>query len=214
MLRTLETLPGSFRARTMQAYIDSQLTWTGPPMNKVLADTEGTIAYQLVGDIPVRVHRGGNPVPVPGWTGEYDWVGTVSFEDLPRSVNPHTHYVATANNRVVDETYPHYIGGGTPWRAWRIETMLREHDEFDVEGFQRMQLDRQTMAAPMLAEALAVLEVDLDLEPYAQLFREWDGVLTPDSAAAAIYQAAGTALMRELYEFLAELPAAAVGRDA
>lgn len=214
VLRTLETLPGSFRARTVQAYIDSQLTWSGPPMNKILADMEGTIAYQLVGDIPVRAHRGGNPVPVPGWTGEYDWIGTVPFEDLPTSVDPDTHYVATANNRVVDETYPHYIGGGTPWRAWRIETMLRERDDFDVAGFQRMQLDRQTMAAPMLSKALEELDVDEDLDRYAQLLRDWDGVLAPDSAAAAVYQATGTALMRDVSSFLADLPAAAVGRSA
>ncbi len=214
VLRTLETLPGSFRARSVKAYIDSQLTWSGPPMNKILADIEGTIAYQLVGDIPVRAHRGGNPVPVPGWISKYDWIGTVAFEDLPTSVDPETHYVATANNRVVDETYPHYIGVGTPWRAWRIEEMLRERDDFGVAEFQQMQLDRQTLAAPMLSKALQELDVDDDLDCYARLLLDWDGVLAPDSAAAAVYQATGTALMRDVASFLRDLPAAAVGMGA
>jgi penicillin amidase len=206
VLRTFETLPGSFRARDVDEYVDSQSTWVGPPMNKIVADTQGNIAYQLVGDIPLRKHGGANPVPVPGWSGDYDWQGSIPFEQLPSSLNPETHYVATANNRVVDETYPHWIGGGTPWRAWRIETMLKEDDAFDVAGFQRMQTDRFSMATPIFQAALEKMQVAEELQPYADMLKDWDGVLAPDSAAAALYQTTGVALMKRLYAFVSDLP--------
>ena len=180
-------------------------------MNKVLADTSGNIAYQLVGDVPIRRHNGANPFPVPGWSGEFDWTETIPFEKLPRSVNPDTHYVATANNRVVDATYPHWIGGGTPWRAWRIETLLGERDDFDVAGFQALQTDRYTMAAPLFQSALAGFTIDDDLQPYAALLREWDGVLSPESPGAALYERTGVALMRSLYAAFDDLPAAEAG---
>ena len=211
VLRTLETLPDSFRARDVHQYMDSQYSWVGPPMNKVLADTSGNIAYQLVGDVPIRRHNGANPFPVPGWSGEFDWTETIPFEKLPRSVNPDTHYVATANNRVVDATYPHWIGSGTPWRAWRIETLLGERDDFDVAGFQALQTDRYTMAAPLFQSALAGFTIDDDMEPYAALLREWDGVLSPESAGAALYERTGVVLMRSLYATFDDLPAAEAG---
>ena len=51
------------------------------------ADSQGNIGYQLIGKLPVR--EGGTPdLPKPGWTGEFEWEGTVPYEDLPSVVNP------------------------------------------------------------------------------------------------------------------------------
>ena len=88
------------------------------------ADSEGNIGYQLAGRIPVR--RGGCPdLPKPGWTGEYEWDGTIPYEELPRLVNPPEGYIVTANNRIVGDDYPYHITSEwmAGYRAQRIEEL-------------------------------------------------------------------------------------------
>ena len=48
-------------------------------------------------------------LPVPGWTGEYEWTGLVPFEEMPRARNPEQGFIATANQRIVGPDFPHYI---------------------------------------------------------------------------------------------------------
>ena len=60
------------------------------------------------GQVPIR-SRANAWLPVPGWTGEYAWRGMIPFEDMPRLRNPEAGFMVTANNRIVDETYPRYL---------------------------------------------------------------------------------------------------------
>ncbi|MDF5721047.1 MAG: penicillin acylase family protein [Rhizonema sp. PD37] len=32
--------------------------------------------------------KGDGRYPVPGWTDEYQWLGYIDFEELPKSFNP------------------------------------------------------------------------------------------------------------------------------
>ncbi len=61
--------------------------WIAPVQNVVYADVEGNIGYIYPGRIPIRA-KGDGRVPVPGWTGEYDWTGWIPFEELPHLANP------------------------------------------------------------------------------------------------------------------------------
>ena len=56
---------------------------------------------------------------------------------------PESGYIVTANNRIVDDDYPHHITSEwmTGYRARRIEQMLGERQRHSVEDFERMQLD-------------------------------------------------------------------------
>src|SRR4051794_24339204 len=73
---------------------------TSPASNMVWADRQGSIGYKLIGRLPRR--RGGCPdLPKPGWSGEFEWEGTVPYEELPEVVDPECGYVITANNRIV-----------------------------------------------------------------------------------------------------------------
>ena len=58
-----------------------------PQQNMVYADTGGTIGFIAPARIPIR--RNGNGwLPMPGWTGEYDWTGFVPFAELPQAQQP------------------------------------------------------------------------------------------------------------------------------
>lgn len=110
--------------------------------NRVFADTSGNIGYLLSGRLPKR--RGGPAhFPVPGWTGEHEWEGWIPFEEMPRSVNPPSHFVNTSNNLIIRHDYPHYISAGpfALYRAQRIASLLRSQVPHTVETFAAIQGD-------------------------------------------------------------------------
>jgi len=45
-------------------------------------------------------NQGDGSLPVPGWTGEYDWEGWVAFEDMPHAYNPKKGFIMSANHKV------------------------------------------------------------------------------------------------------------------
>ena len=122
--------------------VDQLRAHTTPVSNLVWADRHGSIGYKLVGRLPIR--RGGCPdLPKPGWTGEYEWEGTVPYDELPELTDPKSGYLVTANNRIVGDDYPHHITSEylSGYRARRIEDLLKSSDEHDADGFERMQSD-------------------------------------------------------------------------
>ena len=75
------------RARNGDDVVQGAAAHHVPPLNLLWADREGNIGYQLAGRIPLR--KGGTPdMPKPGWTGEFEWDGTIPYEDLPRRREP------------------------------------------------------------------------------------------------------------------------------
>ena len=73
---------------------------------------------------------GDGTVPVPGWTADHEWDGWIPAEELPWSKDPARGFLATANNRIHDDAYPHLIGHDfhTPFRARRIVERPRGDD--------------------------------------------------------------------------------------
>ena len=39
-------------------------------------------------------------MPVPGWSGDYDWSGWIPFEQLPHALNPPGGILINANNKM------------------------------------------------------------------------------------------------------------------
>src|SRR3546814_1084709 len=58
-----------------------------PQQNVVFADVAGNIGFMAPARVPVR-RAGNGQHPVPGWSGEFDWIGFVPFEELPFLSNP------------------------------------------------------------------------------------------------------------------------------
>ena len=211
---TFECIPGTARARNVDEFRESQRNWAGPPMNRITADDSGNIAYQLLGDIPVRAHGGANAVPAPGWTGEYDWTGFIPFEKLPWAKNPGRHFLASANNRVVPAGFPYHVNVPTiTYRAWRIEDMLRSKQRFTIDDFKTIQGDRYCRPATDIVRMLGRAEPTDELRQTVEMLRSWDCVLSPDSPAAAVYEVLMQKLLGRVFSFLTGLPGAAAASD-
>jgi penicillin amidase len=173
---------------------------TSPASNLIWADRHGSIGYKLVGRLPLR--RGGCPdLPKPGWTGEFEWEGTVPYEELPEVVDPESGFLVTANNRIVGDEYPHHIT--SEWldgfRARRIEQLIAETEKHDLESFEAMQADNLSLPGLEAAARLSRLHPRGQRERSAiERLRCWDGRLDPDTIAGTIYQAFLLRLAREV----------------
>jgi len=82
--------------------------WIDPCNNLLFTDTRGDTAYLHRGRVPIRPMANAW-LPVPGWTGDYEWDGNIPFAEMSRIRNPENGFIVTANNRIPDENYPFFI---------------------------------------------------------------------------------------------------------
>ena len=194
--------PGMFELLEIESgpeLVDRLEGHTSPASNLIWADRHGSIGYKLIGRLPLR--RGGCPdLPKPGWSGEFEWDGTVPYEELPGLVDPESGFLVTANNRIVGDDYPHHIT--SEWldgfRARRIEQLLGERERHDLESFEAMQTDNLSLPGLEAARRLGRLSPRGQRESSAiERLRSWDGRLDRETIAGTIYQAFLLRLGRE-----------------
>jgi penicillin G amidase len=213
----LECLPRMARAKDCQEFREALRDWSVPNQNVVYADTQGNIGYSFPGRIPVRA-KGDGRLPVPGWTGEYEWTGYIPFEELPHLYNPPQGYIATANNRVVGNDYPHWLGYDCCCgnRVERIVELINKQPKIDAGYIRSMQMDQVSKSAQRIARVFNFLQpVDPALRPVIKLMCEWDGSLAPSSSQAAVYEVFTTKLLSLLLsEKLGEMLLRYTGKGA
>ncbi len=185
-----QALLGMNRAKNCLEFRDALRYWAAPVQNTVYADRQGNIGYSFPGKVPIRL-KGDGRVPVPGWTGEYEWTGYIPYEELPHLYNPTHGYIVTANNRVVGDDYPYFLGYDhiSSNRARRITELIEENPKISVGTIRRMQMDQVSVATRPVVRALGALETgDPELQAVLQRMRGWDGSLAADSPEAAVYE--------------------------
>lgn len=173
---------------------------TAPQQNVVYADTAGTMGFLSPGRVPVR-RSGDGRVPVPGWTGEHDWIGTIPFDALPQAVDPPSGQFVNANNAVVGPGYPHLLAADwpDPSRARRIEEMLGS-GRHTVEGVAAQQLDAVSLPArDLLPLMLAVSAGDGAAAEALDRLRSWDGTMDRDRPEPLIFEWWLRELVRTLF---------------
>lgn len=161
-----------------------------PAQNLIYADVDGNIGYQTPGRLPVR-GAGDGWLPQPGWDSAYDWQGFIPFEELPVVYNPPSGYIVTANNRIVDDSYPYAFGDDWDygWRAARIEGLLQRKiaaGKLTADDMRDIQADNEFWMGLRLSVAYADVSVSSEGAQQAlDLLASWDAQSTPDSSAAA-----------------------------
>ena len=163
-----------------------------PGQNVVYADVDGHIGYQATGLIPIRA-SGDGTLPVSGSDDVHEWQGYIPFDELPRLFDPPSGIIATANNRVVPDDYPHLIttDWAGPYRAERIHHVLASGKKFTRADMLELQTDVYSDLDHFLAERFVYAidhwpQASPRARQAAALLRQWDGRMAADSAAAAI----------------------------
>lgn len=204
---TLDAFMGINYAANWDDFMAAMEQYVTPSQSFVYADVDGNIGYYAPGVIPIRAEGHDGTVPVPGWASEYEWQGAIPFTELPHAFNPPEGYIATANNRVVDDSYPYLLGTdwAPPYRAERIVEMIEQlssnGETISMDDVAAMQADQEsTQVRVLLPFLLSVTPADERQQQAIALLQEFDGVMRMDSAPAAIYQAWMIHLERALFE--------------
>lgn len=175
--------------------------WSSPPQNFVYADADGNIGYLLAGRVPLRRYNLGL-MPAPGWDGAHEWQGSIPPTELPRSFNPPSGKIVSANHKIVGDDYHHFLGMDflPGWRAARIEELLNEKERLSLRDMEEIQLDTGSKFAAALAPFFAQLNSD---DPFVRVaishLRKWNHRMDADSIAALIFQYALIGLLDEVY---------------
>ena len=180
--RTAEALGRLNEARDWPGFVAALRSFHSPQQNIAYADRTGRIGIVTPGRVPNR--RGGFDVSA-GTT----WSSLIPFDRLPRRADPPSGRIVNANNRLVDETYPYYLGREweAPYRALRIETLLNAGATHAA-----IQSDTVSLSARELLPHLLSAVPDVRL-------RAWDGDMDRHRPEPLIYMAWVREAMRAVF---------------
>lgn len=160
----------------------------GAPLNVVLADRSGHIAWTWSGKVPVR--HGFDGTTSRSWAdGRIGWRSYVAPESLPRIVDPPSGFIAVANSRTVGADYPYSVGSDfdNGYRAYHIAEHLRDMTGVTEDDMRRLQLDTHSRLYEFYQRMLldVLTEDTITLQPVLAEARRaiaaWDGRAEVDS---------------------------------
>jgi penicillin G amidase len=190
------------QAKGWDEFVRAMRLIEAPQLNVAYADTAGNIGYWCTGRVPVRA-QGKGDVPVPGWTGEYEWIGEVPFEEMPHALNPQQGYVITANNRLVPADYPHFLGDVwmNGYRARRAAEVFESKPKLSADDLRALQMDVTCLPGLDFVKRVGDLQSDdPDATLALDLLRQWDGNLTVETIGGTVYEVARYTLARNVFE--------------
>jgi penicillin G amidase len=180
--RTADALLAMDLAQSADEFRNALAGFASPQQNVVYADKDGHIGFVAAGRVPVRRQVFAQSLlPTPGWIDDYDWTGMIPFDALPQARDPAAGWLATANNKIVDDRYAYFMAGSWPddRRYRRIAEMLQATERFDVAGFEKMQQD--TLSKPLRDLVQSWLPKVKDApRPIVDLLQAWDGRVARD----------------------------------
>lgn len=174
------------RASNWREFLSALNRWGAPSENQVYADVDGNIGYKPAGLFPRRPNWDGL-LPVPG-DGAFEWDGFHDMDVLPVEYNPKRGFTGTANSMNLPVDYPieKYSMGfewSDSWRYDRLWEVLGAQEKHSLEDSNALQRDYRSL---MAVQALQLIPEDLS-GPAIDLLQEWDGVLSADSSAGALF---------------------------
>jgi penicillin amidase len=172
----------------------------------VYGDKNGNIGYWCGTRVPIRGKQTAT-LPLPGWDKSAEWRGFVPFDQMPHLYNPPQSYIATANNKVADESFPHHISDlwEPPSRIQRLHRVLSREGTFSIQDFERLQNDLYSVyAEEMLPHILAAcLDSAVEIPEHQRILeylRNWNLNFTREDIATTIFQATFVRLLHNIYQ--------------
>ena len=189
--------------------------YRAPAQNMLVADRHGSIAIRSTGGFPIRPNGGSGFMIRDGSTSANDWRGYLPPEFAPQGRDPDQGYLASANQQPIDpRVAPYWLGGAyDPWRAMRINQLLRADSSVTVDQMRLFQTDPGSAFADLFvpyflnaARAVSARPASgIDggkLAEAARLLGEWDRRYTRDNRRAVLFEVAYTELVNRTWDEL------------
>ncbi|MDX1700362.1 MAG: penicillin acylase family protein [Melioribacteraceae bacterium] len=175
-----------------------------PGQNFIYADIEGNIGYIAGVKLPKRKYNSSSFV-YDGASSEYEWDEFIPFDQNPAIKNPSVDFLASANNKVIED-YPYHISN--IWepisRISRIVELIESKEKHSVDDFKEYQNDFYSHYAkeivPYISNALKGRDLSSDNAKIAlKILNQWDFVMSDESQVAAIYAVIYQELLRNIF---------------
>jgi penicillin amidase len=196
-------------ARTAREWLDAMATYQSPPQNMLVADRSGTIAIRSTGRFPIRAGDGRGDRIRDGTTRASDWTGNWAVAEYPQAVTPAQGFLASANQEPQHpRDQPRYLGTDwiPPWRALRINALLRADSAVTPEAMRQWQTDpgsaRADFYVPYFLRAAATRPADTALAHAARLLAAWDRRYTRETEGAVLFEAAMATATSQVWDEL------------
>jgi penicillin amidase len=208
---SVQTFEATNRVKNVDEYWAAMNPYGVPAQNMLSADRSGNIAIRSTGKYPIRPGNGDGRLVFDGTTTKSDWQGYWSTSEYPQSKNPAQGYLASANQQPMDpKVEPRYMGTGwaPPWRAMRINRLLRADSAVTPDAMRRYQTDPGSERAEwFVPRILAALDTAAKAGPLPagaeesrRLLQRWDRRYTIDSKGATIFEQVMAGLGRSTWD--------------
>lgn len=190
--RTFQALLGMNQANNAGEFLESVEVFDNPHQNVVFADTAGAWGYWMGGQVPDRASNPPPHLPVPGWTGEHDWLGWIPFEDKPHVLAPARGYIATANNAQGRGERAQRVSHGSwasPYRAQRISELIEATELHNAESLLALQMDAGSAFVDRRLHVAVHAFRAAGLGDLADRLAAWDGRADLESTEATLFHA-------------------------
>ncbi len=192
------------QAENWRDFVEATRHIAGPGQNTIYADVDGNIGFTTPARVPIRA-KGNGALPVPGDTDDFEWKGYITFEELPRVLNPPEGVIATANARTVGPGYKYYLTDrqAGPYRTARLYELLSNRTGLTAADCNAIQNDIVSLPNRFLAGALVTAAKTTSprnprtLQLIAKL-QSWDARATADSVETSFVEYTRHGLFRRL----------------
>lgn len=198
------------RARSVSEFLEAMAGYVAPAQNMAVADRRGTIAIRSTGAYPIRPAPGRGDLILDGTRSASDWTGNLPLESYPFSLNPPRGFLSSANQQPVDpEANPRYLGANwyAPWRALRINALLRADSAATPDAMRRYQIDAVSAAALAFLPYLRAVRLAgadaVSAVRAREILNTWDGSYHLDREGAVLFDAVLRELRRATWDELA-----------
>ncbi len=187
----------AMRATSSSDFYARTAEYRTPAQNMLTADRQGNIGIRSTGRYPIRPSGRGDLVQ-DGTLSAYDWSGDQPLMWYPQAYNPSQGYLASANQQPIDPQARNQYHGSdwpSPWRAMRINNILRANPRMTVDDMRRAHTDPRSELTPFIMSALASAKTaaeaagrwSADDAAALGVLTEWNGEFTPESKAAPLF---------------------------
>ncbi len=199
----LAALYGINQATNVEEFQNALKTMLAPGLAIVYADAKGHIGLFDIGVLPIR--QDGRGIR-NGQSGDDEWNAFVPPEEWPKSIDPKSGFLVTANNR--PELSPLHTEEGDyalqgywqpPYRATHITELLRSQPKWSRDDLRAVQTDATITSAKHFLAVLLPLVADAPNKDIATLLGKWNGQGDIDAKEPLVYATWRHWLLHELY---------------
>lgn len=186
------------KAKTFDDFRRSVTRFGALDANWIYSDRAGNIGYQLGAPVPVRDfdtyvrQKAGDP--------RAEWHGYRALDETPHALNPAQGFLASCNNQpVARDSWPYPIPGFyDPYRITRANALLQS--KRTPADMRTMQLDLTSGLSTRWRALAAAGAKAAGLEEESRMLAQWNGAMTSDSKAAALFAVWWRRLPRAIFE--------------